>query len=154
MTICIGIDPGIVNMGVFALDKRSQRPELSAVVKIGRGNMLSRDIVPAVFREMDKIIPISYHRRSVHVAIENQMKRKMIVVQAALQAYFISKGCTVSIVHPATVKRGVGLKCEGYKRNKKNAVKFMQGKGYDLNHIKKKDDISDSYMMAYYLATK
>ena len=154
MTICIGIDPGIVNMGVFALDKRSQRPELAAVVKIGRGNMLSRDIVPAVFREMAKIIPASYHRSSVHVAIENQMKRKMIVVQAALQAYFISKGCTVSIVHPSIVKRGVGLKCEGYKRNKKNAVNFMKKKGYNLKNIKKKDDISDAFLIATFIANK
>lgn len=168
----LSIDVGIVNIGVclysddkeiLYLDKVSIAPSLKAMKD-------ESEIVPRVFNLIHTKLD-SYFKRADVVIIEQQMKRKMLIIQHVIGSYCFGNNIDYYFVNPRSVKKyfdigsykrkKLGVSVKGSKKNHK-ANKLMAIakvntmfpnllKRYDT---RKHDDICDALLQAIWFAEK
>ena len=149
----IGIDPGLKNLACVVL--REEHVVFSKIFTIGNSKTRIADIAPKI-QDMLKALK-KYITKNTVAVIENQMQKKMIVVQACLQTAFIERKCRKTIIaHPRSVKKKFNISGKSYKQNKKLAVEFATERIPEVICAAgpKCDDISDAYILALYGKTQ
>ena len=162
MSLVIGIDVGIKNLGIcvydFAKNKVIYWDNISLV---HNGRYLPADNVQYVRNFMDRYE--SFFANCFAVLVERQMRANMRIIESVLQAMNYEK-CT--IINARYVKMHYGLSTKSYRGNKAKAVEWALGFcasnpgafedniGDYFQKCKKQDDLADSLLLVmYYLDT-
>jgi hypothetical protein len=169
-TLIFSIDPGIVNVGVALYDyanknilfsgKLTLAPSLKAIGGEAK-------IVPRVFKLFFDDNNSPYKKminNSKIVLIENQMKRKMLLVQHSIASFCFAGNIDYTMVDPRSVKahfdigsyarKRAGTSVKGKKNhhvNKKMAILKIQEICPDIFTnvtVSKQDDIADAVLQA------
>lgn len=149
----VSIDVGIKNLALCVLDKENILQW--KLINLTYGT----DLCTSVIHALDSIVE---SLQGATIIIERQMTRKMCIIQCYLEMYFRLKQFTSVIIYSPKYKlAGSGKENSGkglYQARKKASVQLCKewldkhpqsDWVHDLwNKTKKKDDISDAFMMA------
>ena len=170
-TMIFSIDPGIVNVGVALYDYANKKVVFSGKLTLApslKAMASESEIVPRVFKLFfdDKNSPYKKMiNNSKIVLIENQMKRKMLLVQHSIASFCFAGNIDYKMVDPRSIKshfdigayarKKAGVAVKGNKNNhganKKMAIVKIQEicPGIFTNvSITKQDDMADSLLQA------
>ena len=170
-TYIFSIDPGIVNVGVSCYDYVSNQVIFSGKLTLAPSlkSMGTEDeIVPRVFKLFfdDKNSPYKKMINSSKIVLsENQMKRKMLLIQHSIAAFCFAGNIDYKMVNPRTIKshfdigsfarKKSGKTVKGNKNNhaanKKMAIlKIIEIFPNIFNNVSvtKQDDMADSLLQA------
>lgn len=170
-TYVFSIDPGVVNVGVSCYDYATNTVIFSGKLTLAPSmkDMGTEDmIIPRVFKLFfdDKNSPYKKMiNNSRIVLVENQMKRKMLLIQHVIGAMCFAGNIDYKMVNPRSIKahfdigsyarKKSGDSVKGNKNNhaanKKMAIskiKDLFPRIFDNVSVKKQDDMADSLLQA------
>lgn len=176
-TMVFSIDPGIVNVGVSCYDYSSDEIIYSGKLTLApslKAMKSEAEIVPRVFKLFFDDANSPYKKlinASRVVLIENQMKRKMLLVQHCVASFCFAGNIEYQMVDPRTIKthfdigsyarKKAGAAIVGtkgnYGANKKMAivkVKELFPGLLDKVSVAKQDDMADSLLQAVWFGDK
>ena len=153
-TLILGIDPGIINLGL-AVCLLSETGSFSvtnvSTNKIGANtddiSTLSTNLL-SFFQHVYATFSLSSYSRVI-VGIERQKKHtndNVLIVESILWGIITAANITCYAIDPATVKRLSGIGCNGHAENKKKAVELMR----QLNIVVNADHEADAVITAMY----
>lgn len=170
-TLIFSIDPGIVNVGVALYDYVEKKVVFSGKLTLApslKSMGAESSIVPRVFKLFfdDKNSPYKKMiNNSKIVLIENQMKRKMLLIQHSIASFCFAGNIDYKMVDPRSIKthfdigsyarKKTGTTVKGTKNNhsanKKMAIEKIQEICPDIFKnvsVSKQDDMADSLLQA------
>lgn len=165
------IDPGIVNVGVALYDYASKKVVFSGKLTLApslKAMASEAEIVPRVFKLFfdDKNSPYKKMINNAKIVlIENQMKRKMLLVQHSIASFCFAGNMEYKMVDPRSIKshfdigsyarKKAGTTVKGNKNNhganKKMAIAKIKEicPGIFTNvSVTKQDDMADALLQA------
>jgi hypothetical protein len=170
-TLVFSIDPGIVNIGVTFYDYSdgavlfADKLMLAPSIKSLNGES---ELIPRIFKLFFDDVKSKYKKMinmSRIVLIENQMKRKILLVQHIIGAMCFTGNIDYKMVAPQLIKshfntgsyarRKVGKAVKGKKNNHGANKKMAIAKAMELHpvlfvkcSVSKRDDIADALLQA------
>lgn len=165
MTVLMSIDVGVVNMGLCCVEAETGKVLWAEKVGIARSMRELRGEAQIVTRLWtlffgDEVSQVAKWMRAAEIVlIENQMKRKMLIVQHAIAAMCAAQQKRFEFCPPQKVKShfGTGYHARqkqlkyAHRQNKKDAVKKaaeLFPKFMARLSANKKDDVADALLQA------
>ena len=152
--IILGIDPGTVNLGLALYDSLAGvflRAENVSLKKLSNDEWNKRESIRSLYSvllqwTMDLLKTKQYIDM---VVVESQWFPQLVVIEGAALMWGYQNCLTwnVHVVHPRTMKKFMGLKCnKKHYQNKKDGVRKVESLGYGVhNH-----NIADAMMLCIY----
>ena len=139
-------------------------------ISIESGNFYTRkiDIVKSFNKKkFEERMTVEYVQNLIHdnedafkkvslCVIEQQMKRKCLIIQHVIRAFMICRGIPCTFISPRSVRSYFNISTGNYQRNKNMSVmkvkQIIPKDKYnnEVNIHKKKDDVADAILIALY----
>ena len=160
MVKIISIDVGIVNLGVASYDTTTKK------VSVANLSLLTPDCNKK-YKFTEGIVPFLVQKLILHhvdlfsscdiIVIEQQMKRVMLIIQHVFMSFLLACSKTVRFIRPVDVRRFYNISCNNYAKNKRASIDLApklltktQLKDVNLSRFKKKDDVCEALILAFY----
>lgn len=167
-TLIFSIDPGIVNVGVALYDYKEKEVLFAGKLSLApslKAMGAESSVVPRVFKLFfdDKNSPYKKMiNNSKIVLIENQMNRKMLIIQHSIASFCFVGNIDYKMVDPRSIKKHFDIGSYARKKtgmttknnhsaNKKMAIEKIQEICPNIFNdvpISKQDDMADSLLQA------
>lgn len=150
MCVILGIDVGVRNLSVCALDPQEIACPKTWVLLDIRGKT-PHEIIKNLISQLDEL-DLVHSQEISSVYVETQMHKQMIGIAYSILTYFNIYGVDAQFIG-ASAKKKYLVQHENYADRKKSSIEAvttrLDAKGKDmLRQYQKQDDLCDSYLYA------